>query len=130
MVLHISRLPAVTAPSRWAAPPGVALAVKQGWERAEPLVRRRVHISQAAHDNGCLVPAQGQACDHTQYVMRREGGRSRGRGREGGGGGEGGGSFSGIIAHRANRFLMTRSGCGLLLRTRSFSVAWPPRSRV
>lgn len=82
MVFHISRLPAVTAPSLWAAPLGVALAVKQGWEGAEPLVRRSVHISQAAHDNSGLVPAQGQACDHTQYVMRREEGPVEGGGRE------------------------------------------------
>lgn len=65
----------------WAAPLGVALAVKQGWERAEPPVRRSVHISQAAHDNSCLVPAQGQACDHTRYVT----GREENQGKEAGG---------------------------------------------
>lgn len=84
MAFHFSRLPTVTAPPLWAAPLGTALAVKRGWERAEPLVRRSVHISQAAHDNSCLVPAQGQACDHIQYVMRREEKQGKEAGREGG----------------------------------------------
>lgn len=93
MVFQISCLPAVTAPSLWAAPLGVALVVKQGWKGVEPLVRRSVHISQAAHDNSCLVPAQGQTCDHTQYVMRREEGPVEGGGEGGGRGGGEGGSF-------------------------------------
>lgn len=79
------------------------------------LVRRSLHISQAAHDNSCLVPAQGQACDYTQYVMRKDQG-------EGGGG---------VIAHGENRLPMTRSGCGLLLTGLGpFSAAWPWPSLV
>lgn len=90
---------------------------KRGWERAGPLVRRSVHISQPAHDNSCLVPAQGQACNRTQYVTRREE-EEESRGEEG--------VFwdvsQCIIAHRANRLPMTRSGCGLLLTGPSFLV--------
>lgn len=91
-----------------------------GWERAGRLVRRSVHISQPAHDNSCLVPAQGQACNRTQYVMRREEEEEEeeSHGEEG--------VFRDvsqcIIAHRANRLPMTRSGCGLLLTGLSFLV--------
>ncbi len=72
-----------------------------------------------AHDNSCLVPAQGQGCNCTYYVMkRRRGGEQR---REG---------FywdvsQCIIVHRANRLPVTRSGWGLLLTDLSILV-WLP----
>lgn len=80
-----------------------------------------------AHDNSCLVPAQGQGCNCTYYVMkRRRGGEQQ---REG---------FywdvsQCIIAHRANRLPVTRSGWGLLFTDLSFLVrlpggaSWQPR---
>lgn len=101
-------------------PLGGARTANRGWERAGPLVRRSVHISQPAHDNSCLVPAQGQACNRTQYVMRQEEEEEEeeSHGEEG--------VFwdvsQYIIAHRANRLPMTRSGCGLLLTGLSFLV--------
>lgn len=70
-----------------------------------------------AHDNSCLVPAQEQGCNCTYYVMkRRRGGEQQ---REG---------FywdvsQCIIAHRANRLPVTRSGWGLLL-TDSNILVW------
>lgn len=71
-----------------------------------------------AHDNSCLVPAQGQGCKWTYYVMkRRRGGEQR---REG---------FywdvsQCIIVHRANRLPVTH-GWGVLLTDLSILV-WLP----
>lgn len=69
-----------------------------------------------AHDNSCLVPAQGQGCNCTYYVMKRRRGGEQWR--------EG---FywdvsQCIIVHRANRLPVTRSGWGLLLTDLSILV--------
>lgn len=71
-----------------------------------------------AHDNSCLVPAQGQGCDCTEYVMSRGGGEQW---REG---------FyrdvsQCIIVHRANRQPVTRSGWGPLLTDWNILVRLP-----
>lgn len=79
------------------------------------------------HDNSCLVPAQGQGCNCTHYVMKRRRGREQWR--------EG---FywdvsQCIIAHIANRLPVTRSGWGLLLTDSSIllwlqgGASWSPR---
>lgn len=72
-----------------------------------------------AHDNSCLVPAQGQGCNCTYYVMKRRRGGEQWR--------EG---FywdvsQCIIVHRANRTPVSRSGWGLLLTDFSILV-WLP----
>lgn len=72
-----------------------------------------------AHDNSCLVPAQGQGCNCTYYVMKRRRGGEQWR--------EG---FywdvsQCIIVHRANRTPVSRSGWGLLLTDLSILV-WLP----
>lgn len=72
-----------------------------------------------AHDNSCLVPAQGLGCSCTPYVMTR---------RRGGGGGEQSGEgfywdvSQYIMVCRANRLPGTRSGWGLLFTDSSISV--------
>lgn len=67
-----------------------------------------------AHDNSCLVPAQGQGCNCCYVMKRRRGGEQRK-------------DFffywdvsQCVIVHRANRLPVTRSGWGLLLT--DFSV--------
>lgn len=72
-----------------------------------------------AHDNSCLVPAQGQGCNCTYYVMkRRRGGEQRWEGfyRD---------VSQCIIVHRANRARVTRTGWSLILTDFSISV-WLP----
>lgn len=61
-----------------------------------------------AHDNSCLVRAQGRGCSCTRYVTGR---RVGGRGGESSAGRD---VSRSIIVHRANRRPVTHSGWGLL----------------
>lgn len=89
------------------------------WDTREPAISQTqpAHYP-PAHDNSCLVPAQGQGCNCIYYVIKR---RRRGQCREG---------FywdvsECIIVYRANRLPVIRYGWGLLLPDLNFS-AWLP----
>lgn len=89
----------------------VGIVLTADWDTRGPAISQTQPARYSrAHDNSCLVPAQGQGCNCTYYVMKR---------RRGGGEQRREGFYwdvsQCIIAHRANRLPVTRSGWGLLL---------------
>lgn len=59
----------------WIYQRGLHWSARPSWQRAdtrEAAIRQPAHHPRA-HDNSCLVPAQGPGCNWTGYVMRRSG---------------------------------------------------------
>lgn len=81
---------------------------RQGTQESQPLVRRGVHIIPEHMTTAALSQHRGRVVNCTYYVTKRRRGGEAAKG----------GIFTGdvsqcIIAHRANRLPVTRSGWGL-----------------